>query len=185
MNVHPGYAKDKMVNAAQIAAEFAMMLPAEQRPEHTIGYEGFYHLIGMSGTVEEASLSYIIRDHNRNTFEKRKEYIQALVNVMNMKYPGSTVAVVKDQYYNMREVVEPRMEIIDLAKSAMEEAGVVPLIKPIRGGTDGARLSFMGLPCPNIFAGGLNFHGRYEFLPVKSLEKAMETVINISRLAAK
>lgn len=185
LNVHPGYAKDKMVNAAQIAAEFAMMLPAEQRPEHTTGYEGFYHLIGMSGTVEEASLSYIIRDHNRNTFEKRKEYIQALVNVMNMKYPGSTVAVVKDQYYNMREVVEPRMEIIDLAKSAMEEAGVVPLIKPIRGGTDGARLSFMGLPCPNIFAGGLNFHGRYEFLPVKSLEKAMETVINISRLAAK
>lgn len=185
LNVHPGYAKDKMVNAAQIAAEFAMMLPAEQRPEHTTDYEGFYHLIGMSGTVEEASLSYIIRDHNRNTFEKRKEYIQALVNVMNMKYPGSTVAVVKDQYYNMREVVEPRMEIIDLAKSAMEEAGVVPLIKPIRGGTDGARLSFMGLPCPNIFAGGLNFHGRYEFLPVKSLEKAMETVINISRLAAK
>ena len=185
LNVHPGYAKDKMVNAAQIAAEFAMMLPAEQRPEHTTGYEGFYHLTSMSGTVEKASLSYIIRDHNRNTFEKRKEYILTLVNVMNMKYPGSTVAVVKDQYYNMREVVEPRMEIIDLAKSAMEEAGVVPLIKPIRGGTDGARLSFMGLPCPNIFAGGLNFHGRYEFLPVKSLEKAMETVINISRLAAK
>lgn len=182
LNVHPGYAKNKMVNAAQLAAEFAGWLPAEQRPEHTCGYEGFFHLIGMSGTVEEATLSYIIRDHNRDLFEQKKALLKVLVDTMNAKYPGSTTLDMHDQYYNMREVVEPRMEIIDRAKAAMEEAGVVPLIKPIRGGTDGARLSFMGLPCPNIFAGGLNFHGRYEFLPVLSLQKAMETVVGIARL---
>ncbi len=181
LNVHPGYAKHKMVNAAELAAEFTRWLPAEQRPEFTDGYEGFFHLIGISGTVEDATLSYIIRDHDRTLFEQKKALLRTLVDTMNAKHPGSTSLEVRDQYYNMREVVEPKMEIIELAKKAMEEAGIVPLIKPIRGGTDGARLSFMGLPCPNIFAGGLNFHGRYEFLPVLSLQKAMETVVNIAK----
>ena len=184
LNVHPGYAKDKMVNASLLALELASWLPVEQRPEHTTGYEGFFHLTGMSGTVEEASLSYIIRDHDRTAFEQKKTLLQELVKRMNELHPGSTTLELRDQYYNMREVVEPKQYIIDLAFEAMEASGVTPLVKPIRGGTDGARLSFMGLPCPNIFAGGLNFHGRYEFLPVQSLVKSMETVIKIAELLA-
>lgn len=184
LNVHPGYAKDKMLNASLLAVEFASWLPAAQRPENTDGYDGFFHLTAMGGTVEEASLSYIIRDHVRTAFEQKKELLQELVKRMNEMHPGSTTLELRDQYYNMREVVEPKKYIIDLAFDAMTAAGVTPLVKPIRGGTDGARLSFMGLPCPNLFAGGLNFHGRYEFLPVKSLEKSMETIIKIAELLA-
>ena len=184
LNVHPGYAKDKMLNASLLAVEFASWLPAAQRPEHTDGYDGFFHLTAMGGTVEEASLSYSIRDHVRTAFEQKKELLQELVKRMNEMHPGSTTLELRDQYYNMREVVEPKKYIIDLAFDAMTAAGVTPLVKPIRGGTDGARLSFMGLPCPNLFAGGLNFHGRYEFLPVKSLEKSMETIIKIAELLA-
>ncbi len=185
LNVHPGYAKNKMINASLLAIEFAQWMPSTQRPEHTEGYEGFFHLIGMSGTVEEASLSYIIRDHTRSLFEERKKLLESLVKRMNEMFPDSTTLELRDQYYNMREVVEPKKEIIDLAYKAMQEIGVAPIVRPIRGGTDGARLSFMGLPCPNLFAGGLNFHGRYEFLPVHSIEKAMETIVKISELAAK
>lgn len=184
MNVHPGYAKNKMLNASLLAIEFASWLPASQRPEHTQGYEGFYHLTNMSGTVEEASLSYIIRDHVRTLFEEKKAQLKMWVKRMNEIHPGSTTLELRDQYYNMREVVEPKKYIVDLAFEAMESVGVKPLVKPIRGGTDGARLSFMGLPCPNIFAGGLNFHGRYEFLPVNSLEKSMQTIIKITELLA-
>lgn len=182
LNVHPGTAKDKMINASLLATEFASWLPASERPETTEKYEGFYHLTAMSGTVEEASLSYIIRDHSRELFEKKKENMQVLVNLMNEKYPGSTSLELRDQYYNMKEIVEPKKHIIDLAFDAMVEVGVRPIVKPIRGGTDGARLSFMGLPCPNIFAGGINFHGRYEYLPIPSFEKSMETIIKIAEL---
>ena len=185
LNVHPGYAKGKMVNASLLAMEFASLLPAVQRPEHTDGYEGFFHLTGMGGSVEEAFLSYIIRDHDRALFEKKKNLLRSLTALMNEKYPDSTVLELKDQYYNMKEVVEPKKYIVDLAFEAMESVGVVPEVKPIRGGTDGARLSFMGLPCPNIFAGGLNFHGRYEYPPVQSLEKSMQTVIKIAELTAR
>lgn len=184
LNVHPGYAKDKMQNASLLAVEFASWLPASQRPEHTCGYEGFFHLTNMHGTVEEASLSYIIRDHVRPLFEEKKEMLTLLVKRMNEMHPDSTTLELRDQYYNMREVVEPKKHIIDLAFQAMEACDVKPLVKPIRGGTDGARLSFMGLPCPNIFAGGLNFHGRYEFLPVYSLEKSMQTIVKIAELLA-
>lgn len=182
LNVHPGYAKDKMLNASLLAIEFASWLPSVQRPEHTSGYEGFYHLTNMTGTVESASLSYIIRDHDRKLFEEKKDTVRALVQRMNKLYPGSTTLDLHDQYYNMREIVEPKKQIIELAMDAMKAAGVIPQVKPIRGGTDGARLSFMELPCPNIFAGGLNFHGRYEFLPVNSLVKCMETIIKIAEL---
>lgn len=184
LNVHPGYAKNKMLNTSLLATEFASWLPVAQRPEHTTDYEGFFHLTGINGTVEEASLSYIVRDHVRSLFEQKKELLQSLVKRMNEMHPGSTTLELRDQYYNMREVVEPKKFIVDLAFDAMKAAGVTPLVKPIRGGTDGARLSFMGLPCPNIFAGGLNFHGRYEFLPVNSLEKSMQTVIKITELLA-
>lgn len=184
LNVHPGYAKDKMVNASLLALDFASWLPSAQRPENTTGYEGFFHLTNMTGSVEEATLSYIVRDHDRNLFEQKKQLLQLLVDRMNGVHPESTRLEIRDQYYNMREVVEPQKHIIDIAFEAMTAVGVKPLVKPIRGGTDGARLSFMGLPCPNIFAGGLNFHGRYEFLPVKSLEKSMETIIKITELTA-
>lgn len=184
LNVHPGYAKDKMVNASLLALDFASWLPSAQRPENTTGYEGFFHLTNMTGSVEEATLSYIVRDHDRNLFEQKKQLLQLLVDRMNGMHPESTRLEIRDQYYNMREVVEPQKHIIDIAFEAMTAVGVKPLVKPIRGGTDGARLSFMGLPCPNIFAGGLNFHGRYEFLPVKSLEKSMETIIKITELTA-
>lgn len=184
LNVHPGYAKDKMVNASLLALDFASWLPSAQRPENTTGYEGFFHLTNMTGSVEEATLSYIVRDHDRNLFEQKKQLLQLLVDRMNGMHPESIRLEIRDQYYNMREVVEPQKHIIDIAFEAMTAVGVKPLVKPIRGGTDGARLSFMGLPCPNIFAGGLNFHGRYEFLPVKSLEKSMETIIKITELTA-
>lgn len=179
LSVHPGAAKDKMLNASLLAMEFASCLPEKERPETTEQYEGFYHLTAMSGSVEDASLSYIIRDHSRALFENRKENMRKLTDRMNEKHPGSTTLEMYDQYYNMKETVEPEKHIIDLAFDAMTEVGVKPLVKPIRGGTDGARLSFMGLPCPNIFAGGMNFHGRYEYLPIPSLEKSMQTIIKI------
>ena len=182
LNVHPGYAKDKMVNASLLANTFMGWLPAEERPENTVDYEGFYHLTAMTGSVEVATLSYIIRDHSRELFEEKKECLIALVKQMNQRYPASTTIELKDQYYNMREMVEPKKYIVDLAYEAMVTVGVKPLVKPIRGGTDGSRLSFMGLPCPNIFAGGHNFHGRYEFLPVNSLQKSMETIVKIVSL---
>ncbi|MDR3142306.1 MAG: peptidase T [Tannerellaceae bacterium] len=185
LNVHPGTAKGKMVNASLLAVEFASWLPVIKRPEYTEGYEGFFHLTHMSGTVEEASLSYLIRDHDRKLFEQKKQMLQSLTHLMNERHPGSARLEMRDQYYNMREMVEPKKHIINLALDAMKAAGVKPVVKPIRGGTDGARLSFMGLPCPNIFAGGLNFHGRYEFLPVRSLEKSMETIIKIIELLTK
>ncbi len=186
VSVHPGYAKGKMVNANALAAEFAQMLPAGERPETTEGYEGFYHLIGMQTNTETGKLSYIIRDHDRQKFEQRKQFIIDCANTMNTKYGEGTVVVeVKDQYYNMREKIEPdNMHVVDLVLRAMQQVGVVPQVKPIRGGTDGAQLSFRGLPCPNIFAGGLNFHGPFEFVPVQSMEKAMNVIIKICELTA-
>ena len=186
LNVHPGYAKGKMVNSQYIAQEFAGMLPREETPEQTEGYEGFYHLTGISGSVEKTTLAYIIRDHDREKFEQRKAFVTAQAEALNRKYGEGTVeAVVSDQYYNMLEMVRPVEYIIDIAKNAMTEAGVTPKVCAIRGGTDGAQLSFKGLPCPNIFAGGLNFHGRHEFVPVQSMEKAMMTVVNISQLVGR
>ena len=185
-NVHPGYAKNKMVNAIRVANEFMSLLPGNETPECTEGYEGFYHVVGVEGSVEEASISYIIRDHDRTKFEARKECMQAWAEAINAKYGAGTVTVeLKDQYYNMRQQIEPVMHIIDIAFKAMEEAGVTPKVKAIRGGTDGAQLSFKGLPCPNVFAGGLNFHGRYEFVPVQSMEKAMMVVVKIAELTAR
>ncbi|NDV66318.1 peptidase T [Bacteroides sp. 224] len=185
-NVHPGYAKHKMINSMRIANQFISMLPRHETPEHAEGYEGFYHLIGMQGEVEQTTLSYIIRDHNRGKFESRKEEMQHLVNKINAEFgEGTAVIELRDQYYNMREKVAPVMHIIDIAFAAMEAVEVVPNIKPIRGGTDGARLSFMGLPCPNIFAGGVNFHGRYEFVPIQSMEKAVRVIVKIAELVAK
>ena len=185
-NVHPGYAKNKMINSLLVANEYASLLPADETPGTTEGYEGFYHLIGMEGEVENTVLSYIVRDHDREKFEARKQALLDYAAQLNEKYGEGTVTVeLKDQYYNMRQQVEPLMHIIDIAFAAMQEAGVTPKVKAIRGGTDGAQLSFKGLPCPNIFAGGLNFHGRYEFLPVRSLEKSMETVIKIIELSAR
>lgn len=182
-SVHPGYAKGKMINAGRVATELVQMMPREETPEQTEGYEGFYHLTGIQGGCEGATVSFIIRDHDRQKFEARKLRMTEVVAAINAKY-GEGVAVLdlKDQYYNMREQVEPVMHIIDLVKKAMEMAGVKPEVKPIRGGTDGAQLSFKGLPCPNIFAGGINFHGPYEFCPVQSMEKAMMTVVNICKL---
>lgn len=183
-SVHPGYAKDKMINAARVATELASMLPQTETPEKTEGYEGFFHLTGISGGCENANISYIIRDHSRENFEQRKKSIQNIVSIINKKYGNIAELELKDQYYNMREKIEPMMHIIDIAKKAVIEAGATPKIKAIRGGTDGAQLSFMGLPCPNIFAGGLNFHGPHEFLPIQSMEKAMMTVVNICRIVA-
>ena len=185
-NVHPGYAKNKMVNAIRVANEFMTLLPGNETPECTDGYEGFYHVVGIEGSVEEATISYIIRDHDRTKFEARKECMQAWGEAINAKYGRGTVTVeLKDQYYNMRQQIEPVMHIIDTAFKAIEEAGVTPKVKAIRGGTDGAQLSFKGLPCPNIFAGGLNFHGRYEFVPIQSMEKAMMVVVKIAELTAR
>jgi len=181
-SVHPGYAKDKMINAGRVATELVQMLPQNETPETTEGYEGFFHLTGISGSCEKATLSYIIRDHDREFFISRKAEMEDMVEEINNKYgEGTAVLEMKDQYYNMREKVEPMMYIIDIAKEAIAEAGMEPKVMAIRGGTDGAQLSFMGLPCPNIFAGGLNFHGPHEFCPVQSLEKAMMTVVNISK----
>ena len=185
-NVHPGYAKNKMVNAIRVANEFMSLLPGNETPESTEGYEGFYHVVGIEGEVEQATITYIIRDHDRTKFEARKECMQAWGEAINAKYGAGTVTVeLKDQYYNMRQQIEPVMHIIDTAFKAMEEAGVTPKVKAIRGGTDGAQLSFKGLPCPNIFAGGLNFHGRYEFVPIQSMEKAMNVVVKIAELVAR
>lgn len=185
-SVHPGYAKDKMINAVRIATELVSLLPAEETPEMTEGYEGFFHLTNLNGSVEKAQLSFIIRDHDREYFESRKAEMLDIVGTINEKYgEGVAELEMKDQYYNMREMVETKMYIIDIAKKAIAETGMTPKIKAIRGGTDGAQLSFKGLPCPNIFAGGLNFHGPHEFLPIQSLEKAMMTVVNICQLTTK
>jgi len=185
LNVHPGYAYHKMLNSMRIAQEFVGMLPRWETPEHTQDYEGFYHLTNMEGNVEKSTLSYIIRDHDRDRFERRKKEIKHLVNKINAEFgEGIATIEIKDQYYNMREKVEPVMHIVDLAFEAMEAVGVKPNVKPIRGGTDGARLSFEGLPCPNIFAGGHNFHGRFEYVPVQSMEKAMQVVVKIVEILA-
>lgn len=184
-NVHPGYAKNKMVNSIYLANAFMAKLPMAETPEQTTGYEGFYHLVGVAGEVEQSTVTYIIRDHDRNLFEGRKMAIREWVNEINSSYgEGSATLQLNDQYYNMREKIEPVMHIIDLANQAMQEVGVTPKIKPIRGGTDGAQLSFKGLPCPNIFAGGHNFHGRYEFVPVSSMEKAVKVIVQIAQLVA-
>lgn len=184
-NVHPGYAKHKMINSIRIANQFCIMLPRWETPEHTEDYEGFYHLIGFEGTVEESTLTYIIRDHDMDRFQRRKKELEHLVRKINNEFPGCASIEIKDQYYNMREKIEPVMYVIDIAKQAMIDAGVTPKVQPIRGGTDGAQLSFKGLPCPNIFAGGLNFHGRYEYVPIPSMEKAVDVIVEICKLVEK
>ena len=185
VSVHPGYAKDKMVNANRLAAEFATMLPANETPETTEGYEGFYHLLGIESNIENAKLSYIIRDHDRDRFEERKDFIEECAKKMNEKYgEGTVTAEVKDQYYNMKEKIDPNMHVIDIVLKAMQDSGVPPKVEPIRGGTDGAQLSFKGLPCPNIFAGGVNFHGPYEFVSVQVMQKAVDVIINICKITA-
>ena len=184
-NVHPGYAKNKMINSIRVANRFCAMLPAHETPEHTEGYDGFYHLISFNGDVEQTTVAYIIRDHDRARFESRKKKIERFVSEINAEYgEGTATLELRDQYYNMREKIEPVMHIIDTAFAAMEAVGVKPNVKPIRGGTDGAQLSFKGLPCPNIFAGGLNFHGRYEFVPIQNMEKAMKVIVKIAELVA-
>lgn len=185
VSVHPGYAKGKMINAGRVAAEFVSLMPTHETPETTTEYEGFFHLLGIEGGVEKASLSYIIRDHDRSKFEARKAFVEQTAAWLNAKYGKGTVKVtLNDQYYNMRQQIEPVMHVIDIAFDAMKECGVTPRVRAIRGGTDGAQLSFKGLPCPNVFAGGLNFHGPHEFLPIPSLEKASEVVVKICELTA-
>ena len=184
LNVHPGAAKHKMLNSMRVANQFAIMLPRWETPEHTEGYAGFYPLISMNGSVEQTTLVYILRDHDRARFESRKREIEHLCHKVNCEFPGCATAEIKDQYYNMREQIEPVMHIIDIAKQAMERAGVKPKVQPIRGGTDGAQLSFKGLPCPNIFAGGMNMHGRYEYVPIPSMEKATMTIVEICKIVA-
>ena len=182
-NIHPGYAKGKMLNAILIGMELNSLLPVEQRPEYTSGYEGFFHIIGFNGTVEQATFSYIIRDHDMGLYEQKKAYMQKCVDFINEKYGEGTATVeIKHQYYNMRKEVEPHYHIVEKAVKAMEMEGIKPHIQPIRGGTDGANLSFMGLPCPNIFAGGHNFHGKLEFVPLESMEKASKVILNIISL---
>ena len=186
LNVHPGYAKDKMINSILIANKYIAMLPADETPAETEGYEGFYHLLAIEGGIEKTSLTYIIRDHDHKQFLFRKKHMQELVEKINTTYgPGTATIELKDQYYNMREKVEPVMHIVDGAAEAMKEVGITPIIKPIRGGTDGSQLSFKGLPCPNIFAGGHNFHGRFEYLPIQSMEKATQVIIHIIKNLAK
>lgn len=185
-NIHPGYAKGKMLNALRVALDFDSRIPASERPETTEGYEGFYHLTGISGGVEQAAMEYIIRDHDRTGFERRKKFLLDTAAEINKSYGYSVVEIkIRDQYYNMRERIEENPGIIEIAMEAMRSAGVEPYVRPIRGGTDGARLSFMGLPCPNIFAGGMNFHSKYEYVSVNSMRKAVETIVWITRLAAK
>jgi len=180
LNVHPGYAKNKMQNASLIAFQFAQMLPATERPEHTEAYEGFFHLTGMTGTVEEAELSYIVRDHDKNKLDQRLKRIQEMADYLNKVHPSDTVTLnIKQQYRNMREIVEPQKHIIELAENAMKSLGIKPLVRPIRGGTDGAQLSFRGLPCPNLFCGCMNPHGRYEYVPVQTMEKAVQVIVQI------
>lgn len=184
-SVHTGYAKGKMINAVRIATEFQSMLPQDETPETTEGYQGFFHLMNLQGNVEQAQMSYIIRDHDRKKFEDRKELITELVSKLNNQYGAGTLTLeMHDQYYNMKEKVEPMMHVIDIAIKAMEHLGISPKVQAIRGGTDGAQLSFRGLPCPNIFAGGINFHGPFEFVPIQSIEKAMLTVVEICKLTA-
>ena len=186
VSVHPGYAKGKMLNANSLAVEFAQMLPADETPEHTEGYEGFYHLLGIQSGIEKATLSYIIRDHDRDHFEDRKAFIEKCVRQMQEKYGEEAVtADVKDQYYNMKEKIDPQMHVIDIVLHAMQDCGVAPKVKPIRGGTDGAQLSFKGLPCPNIFAGGVNFHGPYEFVSMQVMQKAADVIVRICELTAR
>ena len=183
-NVHPGYAKHKMINSIRMANQFILMLPRWETPEHTEGYEGFYHLVSIEGNVESTTLTYIIRDHDRDRFERRKKELEHLVRKTNNEFTDCCTIDIKDQYYNMREKIEPVKHIIDIAEEAMRRADVTPVVVPIRGGTDGAQLSFKGLPCPNIFAGGLNFHGRFEFVPIPSMEKAERTIVEIAKLVA-
>lgn len=185
-NVHPGYAKNKMINAIQVACELQALLPAEQRPEHTEGYEGFYHCVGLNGTVEKASISYIIRDHDAAKFEARKVFMWACVDLLKKKYgDGVLTLTLKDQYFNMRKMVEPHPQVIDKAIEAMQMAEVAPLVRPIRGGTDGARLSFMGLPCPNLFTGGMNFHGKFEYCSLTTMRKAQQVILNLAQIWAR
>ena len=185
-NVHPGYAKNKMINAIEVACELNSLVPAVQRPQYTEGYEGFYHCVGLNGTVENATISYIIRDHDSTLFEKKKAWMYDIVGMLNNKYgQGTLTLTLKDQYYNMRKMVEPHPQVIDNALAAMREADVEPIVRPIRGGTDGARLSFMGLPCPNIFAGGMNFHGKFEYCSLNSMHKAVNVIINLAKIWAK
>ena len=186
VSVHPGYAKGKMVNANRLAAELAAMLPDDETPETTEGYQGFYHLLGIQSNVEGAKMSYIIRDHDRERFEERKHFMTKCAEQMNEKYGEGTVTCeVKDQYYNMKEKIDPQMHVIDLVLHAMQDCGIAPKVKPIRGGTDGAQLSFKGLPCPNIFAGGVNFHGPYEFVSIQSMQKAVKVIVRICELTGK
>ena len=185
VSVHPGYAKGKMVNANRLAVEFAQLLPASETPEQTEGYEGFYHLLGIQSNIEQATLSYIIRDHDRDRFEDRKDFIEKCVAQMQEKYGDDAIqADIKDQYYNMKEKIDPQMHVIDIVLRAMQDSGVPPRVRPIRGGTDGAQLSFRGLPCPNIFAGGVNFHGPFEFVSVQVMQKAVDVIVRICELTA-
>ena len=185
-NVHPGYAKNKMINAIEVACELNSLVPAVERPQYTEGYEGFYHCVGFNGSVENATISYIIRDHDAELFEQKKRWMYDIVGMLNNKYgQGVLTLTLKDQYYNMRKMVEPHPQVIDNALAAMREADVEPIVRPIRGGTDGARLSFMGLPCPNIFAGGMNFHGKFEYCSLNSMEKAVKVIINLAKIWAK
>lgn len=185
VSVHTGYAKGKMINAVRIATELQAQIPTAELPETTEGYQGFYHLLSLQGNVEHATMSYIIRDHDRKKFEARKAFMQQIVDQLNAKYGTGTVTIaINDQYYNMREQIDPVMHVVDIAIKAMENLGISPKVQAIRGGTDGAQLSFRGLPCPNIFAGGINFHGPYEFLPIPSMEKSMQTIVEICRLTA-
>lgn len=184
LSVHPGSAKNKMINAIHVAEEFDALLPAQERPEYTAGYEGFYHLMGISGDIETARMTYILRDHSRQIFEQRKANMQSAADFLNQRYGAGTVEVVtKDQYYNLREKIEPVFQIVDLAREALEALGIKPIITPVRGGTDGSRLSYMGLPCPNLFTGGLFAHGRFECIPSESLEKASQAVLKIVELS--
>ncbi len=185
VSVHTGYAKGKMLNASRLACEFNAMIPDTELPETTEGYQGFYHLLGMETRTEEAKMSYLIRDHDREIFEKRKDFMEACAAKMNEKYDEDTVKItIKDQYYNMKEKIDPNMHVIDIVLQAMQETGVPPKVEPIRGGTDGAQLSFKGLPCPNIFAGGVNFHGPYEFVSIQVMEKAVDVIVKICEITA-
>ncbi len=183
-NVHPGSAKNKMINSIKVAMELNSMLPVNEAPESTEGYEGFYHIVYFDGSVEKTNISYIIRDHDKNKFESKKKLLTSAVDFLNEKYGHILELEIKDSYYNMKDKIEPVMHVVEIAKKAMEEVGVTPIIKPIRGGTDGARLSYMGLPCPNIFTGGLNFHGKFEYVSIQGMEKAVETILKIIELVA-
>ncbi len=185
-NVHPGYAKNKMINAIEVGCELQSLLPAAEKPEHTEGYEGFYHCVGFNGTVEQATVSYIIRDHDAEKFEQKKVFMWACVDLLKKKYGDNVLTLtLKDQYFNMRKMVEPHPQVIEKALQAMEQAGVKPLVRPIRGGTDGARLSFMGLPCPNLFTGGMNFHGKFEYCSLTTMQRTLQVILNLAQLWCK